>query len=491
MEQKGRRFRSESDKPNKVIPTAELEEETTIEQENSEEASDIDDTKAVPAEENAEAKEHKKADKEKDERLRKKNAKKLEKLMKKQRRREEHTDRDVLSYEDMPLEERRDRGDGSARFNKKRVIFAAVIILIVFGIVFLFANSDRLSIHNISNFLRYGVFNQDSEERFPVNVQGENISAGNFTRMGQDLVYASDMRLQVLNNYGKSMLNAQHGYTTPVMVCSDRYAMIYSLGGTGFQICSNEEKIYSGTAEHNILVGDINDDGTYALVTQSDGYLSKLFVYDKENKQIFAYSFADYYITSVSLASDSKHAVLSGISALNGTEIASLYVLDFTREKPVYLQEFEDNILYQVTYLNDSYACAIGRSAAIVINTRSGKDEIADYEGRTLTAFDVNKDTGNFTLSLSRSGDGRNCDIVSFSTYGTVSNSFETDLRVISLSTYKGRAALLTTDSIFLYNKNGTRISSTDAGIDPHAVVLYTSADAYVLDTSEIRSVRL
>jgi hypothetical protein len=491
MEQKGRRFRSDPEKPKKAPPIAEAEEESTIEQEISDESPDTADADVNPPDIPEDSEHPKKADQKKDERLKKKNEKKLNKLMKKQRRREEHTDRDVLSYEDMPLEERHEKDEGKTRFKKRRVILAAVIILVVFGIVFLFANSDRLSIHNISNFLRYGVFNQDSEERFPVNVQGESISAGNFSRMGQDLVYASDVRLQVLNNYGKSLLSAQHGYTTPVLVCGDRCAMIYSLGGTGFQICSNEQKVYSGEAEHNIIVADINDDGAYALVTQSDGYLSKLYVYDRDNKQIFAYSFADYYITSVSLARDSRHAVLSGISALNGSEIASLYVLDFTREKPVYLQEYEDNILYQVSYLNDGSACAIGRSAAIVINTRSGKSEVTDYEGRTLTAFCINKDTASFHLSLSRSGDGRNCDILSFSSNGSVANSFETDLRVISLSAYKGRVALLTTDSIFLYNKNGLLVSKANAGLDPHAIVLYTSSDVYVLDTSEIRTVRL
>ena len=226
-------------------------------------------------------------------------------------------------------------------------------------------------------------------------------------------------------------------------------------------------------------------------MTQSEGYLSKLYAYNKDNEKIFAYSFADYYVTSATLSSSGTYAVVSGLSALNGDEITSLYVLDFTKETPAQMQEFEENIIYEVCYLNDTYACAVGKSAAYVINTRNGQVESSDYQGRTLTAYSINTDTHTFSLSLSRSGDGRNCDIFSYNTNGTLSRSFETDLRVISMSSYKGRVALLTPDSLYLYNKDGGLVSRKSAGLDPHAVVLYTSADAYVLDTSEIRAVAM
>ena len=461
MDKKGRRFRDEAD-----------EQEITAVQSPEEEEKDNS--------------------AERDERLREKNSKKLEKLMKKKRKREQKSDRHVLSYEDMPLDEREEQQKRKTiKLNKKRVTVAVVIVLVVFAAVFLFANSDKLSVHNITNFIKYGLLNHDSDERFPVNIQGENIEPGNFRRMGQDLYYVSDTKLEGLNNYGKSIFSSQHSFNSPILVNSDSLSLVYSLGSTGFRINETEKTVYSGEAENNILVADIVDNGTYALVTQSDGYLAKLYVYDRSNKQIFAYSFADYYITSVSLSPNGRCAVLSGLSANNGSEISSLYVLDFTMDSPAQFAEFEENIIYEVQYLNDNSACAIGNRSACVINTRNGNIESYDYEGRTLTAFDINRNTDTFTLSLSRSGDGRSCDICSFNTNGTISREFSTDLRVIDLSTYKGRVGLLTTDSIYLYNKDGGLVSSTDAVVDPRAIVMYTSSDAYILDTSEIRSVSM
>ena len=513
MEEKGRRFKPDYEEPEEVIDveSTEIREDdiddddferklkTEIKQRNAENTAEQEEERLTAEEQKAQKlndikpkDKRLKNDRLKDERLKEKNSKKLEKLMQKKRKRENKSDRKVLTYEDMPLAEREEKQkEHKVRLNKKRIVLASVILLVLVFAVFLFTNSDRLSMHNIVNFIKYGVFNSDSDQRFPVEIQGETITPGNFIRMGQDLCFASETKLQTLNNYGKKMLTTQHGFTTPVLVCSDKYSLVYNLGGTGFQINSLDEHIYTGDADNNIFVADIIDNGAYALVTQSDGYLSKLYVYNHDNEQIYAYSFADYYVTSVSLKSNGKMAVVSGLSALNGSEISSLYVLDFTKDSPVQFVELEDTIIYDVQYLNDTYAAAIGNNSVYSLHTGNGSVERADYDGKTLTAYTVNTDTNTYSVSLSRSGDGRNCEICSFSYDGSFSRSFSTDLRVISISTYKNRVALLTTDSVYLDSKGGDLVSKVDAGIDPRNVVLYTSADAYVLDTSEIRSISM
>ena len=499
MEEKGRRFRDDSDEPKNNNEPIDVD-DSLIDGPIEEESIDDEPVKVYSRPKKKDSPDKKDStdkdgerdrEKERDERLKEKNSKKLERHMKKKRKREKHSDRETLTYEDMPLDERGEGRKPAVRLNRKRVVLAVVIVAVVFAAVFLFANADKLSLHNITNFIKYGVFNSDSEERFPVDIQGDNITAGNFARMGQDLCCVSDTGLQVYNNYGKQLFSYQHGYTSPVLAACNKYSLVYGLGGAGFQISSLEENIYTGEAENDILVADIVDSGTYALVTRSDGYLAKLYVYDKDNTQIYAYSFADYYITALSLCSDGRHAVLAGLSAMGGAEISSLYALDFTKDTPAQFVEIEDNIVYDVQYLNDACAAAVGSSGAYTLNTRSGSLESYEYDGKSLTAYSFNKDAGSFSVSLSRSGDGRNCDIVSFRSSGSVSDSFSTELRVIGMSVYKGRVALLTPDSVYLYSKGGGELNSKSAGIDPRSVVLYTSSDAYVLDTSEIRALTL
>ena len=427
-----------------------------------------------------------------DKKLREKNSKKLEKQLKKQRKAEKRAQHNG----DTPEEELEDPREAERKkkkrsITKKRVIIAVIIAVVLFAVVFFAANPEKFSLKSISNFFNYGVFNRDSEEKFPLDIQGESITTGNFIRKGQNICFASDTHTKELNNYGKTVFSAQHAFINPVLCVSSKKELVYNLGGTGFQILSDKQVEYTSEAPDNILVADINDNGVYALVTQSSGYLSKLYVYDEENNQIYAYSFADYYVTSVSLNSSGKQAVISGVSALDGVNISSLYVLDFTKDTPVYMSEFENNLIYDVSYLGDKYACAIGRSASYCINTGNGDVVNYEYEGKALTAYDINTETNTYTVSISNSGDGRNCEIVSFSSNGNKDKSFNVDDKVIDMSVYKGRIALLTNDEVMLYSKDGKQYNKKTLRSDPHAVALYTGSVAYVLCTGYIDSVSL
>lgn len=431
-------------------------------------------------------------ERERDERLKKKNDEKLKKLMKKRQKRDAHSDRKVLSYEDMPLDEREEKRQKEKRKSGgKRIVFAAVIILVLAGAVFLFANSDNLTFEGMKNYIEFGILKRDGEEAFPLSIQGENITDGNFQRMGTNLCYTSDTKFSVLNSYGKTLFSCQNGYSSPVLVTAHDYALVYNLGGTGFQINSLEETVYSATAENNIFLADIADNGTYALVTQSDGYLSKLYVYDSENTQIFAYSFADYYVTAVTLSASGREAVVAGLSALDGEEISALYVLDFTKEEPASFSELEGVVIYDAEYLNDATVCAVSSGAAFSLKTRSGEINEVPFDGKMLTGYFIDTDTDTFTVSLSRSGDGRNCDILTFSSSGALRNTISTDLRIVSVSTYKNRIAVLSGDTVSLFTKDGNLLSETAAGIDPHTVLIYAKNKAYILGTSEISTLEM
>ena len=379
------------------------------------------------------------------------------------------------------------------KFYKKNIILSAVIILVLFVAVLSFANRDRLTFTNIKNWVEYGVFNKNSEEQFPIATNGDIINQGNFTRIDSNLVYASDTKFTTLNSFGRTIYSYNQSFSSPVMTKANDcdLTIVFDLGGKEFSINNLDSTVYSGEAEDNIIGADISKSGVYALVTTKDGYMSKLYVYSKEHKQIYAYSFADFYITGVSIDSKGKTAVLSGMSAHDGSQLSCVYLLDFTKEEPLFFEEVQENVLYYVEHLDNTHVCIIGENASYTLSTRMKSLKTFSYDGKTLTTFDVNMDTDTFALSLSRSGDGRKCDIYLFNTKGVLKNTVSTELMITSLSTYKNRIAALGTDTVYLYTKEGTLLSEKVAGLDPHAVVLYSTTDAYILGVSEIRRLDL
>lgn len=381
----------------------------------------------------------------------------------------------------------------SIKSHKKNIIYAVVIIVLLFIVVFAFTNRDRLTFSNFKNWVQYGVFNKNSEESFPIATNGDVISIGNFTQINSNLVYSSDTKFATINNFGRTIYTYNQSFNSPVLTkaADSDLSLVFNLGGKEYAINTIDSSIYKGEAEDNIIGASISKSGVYALVTAKDGYLSKLYVYTKDHKQIYAYSFADFYITSVSLDPKGKTAVLTGISAHDGSQLSCIYLLDFTKEEPVLFEEINDNILYYTEFLDKTHACIIGDSSAYTLSTRSKSLKTFSYDGKSLTAFDVNTDTNTYAISLSRSGDGRKCDVYLFSTKGALKNTITTELMISSVSTYKNRVAVLDTDTAYLYKKDGTLISQEVAGLDPHSVVLYSTTDAYVLGVSEIRRIDL
>lgn len=379
------------------------------------------------------------------------------------------------------------------KLNKKNIVLAVIIVFVLVLSVLAFSNRDRLTFSNFKNWVEYGILNRDKEEHFPISTDGSLISNGNFTRIDNNLVYVSDTKFATTNNYGRTIYSYKQGFSSPILAraADSDLSLVYNLGGNEFAINNLDSTIYTGEVEDNILVADISKSGVYGIVTAKYGYLSKLYVYSKNNKQIYAYSFADFYITSVSLDSKGNSAVLTGVSAHDATKLSAVYLLDFNKEEPVVFEEINDNIIYHAQHLNNKYVCLIGENASYTLNTFTKELSTVNYDGKTLTAFDVNTDTNNFVLSLSRSGDGRMCDILTFSSSGKWKNTITTELAISAMSTYKNRVAVLCNGMVYLYTKDGNMLLEKEAGLDPHSIVLYSVNDAYILGVSEIRRLDL
>ena len=78
------------------------------------------------------------------------------------------------------------------------------------------------------------------------------------------------------------------------MKTNENRFLIYGLGEKEYQILSFDKQLYSDEAQNIIYTGDITANGTYCIVTEGDGFLSELYVYNSDNNRIFKYSFSEY-----------------------------------------------------------------------------------------------------------------------------------------------------------------------------------------------------
>lgn len=81
---------------------------------------------------------------------------------------------------------------------------------------FAFANRDKLTWENISNWWTYDVLG-NAGHGYPVDIIGSEVSSGNFAVPQGHAVYASDTSFVTLTNSGTEVARLQLTHSNPVM----------------------------------------------------------------------------------------------------------------------------------------------------------------------------------------------------------------------------------------------------------------------------------
>ena len=395
--------------------------------------------------------------------------------------------RDVISYEDVPLEEYNDERTEISKDAVKRILIIAGVIVVLGLVVFAIANKDSFTPDRVSHWVKYDVLGSN-DEGFPAKIIGSTVNDANFVCDG-GITYVSDTSFESISYSGNEVGYNQHGFSKPVLRTAKDNVLIYNLGGNGYVTGTKEKLNAVKDTDNYVITADINAKGYYCVITQADGYLSKIHVYNNNCEKIYAYSFSDYYINSVAINPDGTGRVACGVTGDNGSLLGIAYVLDFNQEKPVSTHNIDENVIYNVKYLNSNNVCMIGSKSSYTLDIRAGALKQIDYSNMQLTAYDIDVDTSSFALSLSRSGDGRTCSIEYVNSAGEVLNVNDTNCAIESMCLYKNRVAVLDSDKCYLFDTEGNRIGKADAGNGSKAVRLENVDEAYILGINEIRKI--
>lgn len=395
--------------------------------------------------------------------------------------------RSVMSYEDVPLDEYNDEQPEISKDAVKRILIVVAVLFALGLVVFAVANRDAFSPDRLSHWFKYDLLGSGDKD-FPVSIIGSTVNSGNFKSDG-DVMYVSDTSFAAIGNTGNEIGYNQHGFANPILCTAGNNVLIYNLGGNGFVTGTKEKLNKTKDTDYYVLTADINDKGYYCVVTQTDGYLSKIFVFNNNKEKIYTYSFSDYYINSVALNSNGTGCVACGVTGDNGSLLGIAYVLDFSQEKPVATYNLDDTTIYGVEYFNSNNVCMVGSNSAYTLDIGAGALKQVEYKNMLLTGYDINTDTNSFVLSLSRSGDGRTCSIQYINSAGETINVNDTNLAIESISLYKNRIAALDSDKCYLFDTDGNQLGKADAGNGSKAVRLSNADVAYVLGINEVRRI--
>ena len=401
-----------------------------------------------------------------------------------EKRKKKVSNRKYMSYEDVPLEDYRDE-DPMPNNITKRFLKMFFILFLAVVTVMVILNIEKLTPDNIVHWFQYDLLGKTDGEGYPVNFSGSTVDDGNFDLISGVPAYCSDTTITVLNKNAGVYQENQHSYASPTLSVNDSYGIVYNTDATGYTIFKRDSIEYTGAVKNKIFAADISANGTYAILTKGEDYLARLFVYRSDNLEKFKYSFADYYMNTVSVNKDGTRAILSGVSARNGGLISVIYILDFSQDNFLQRYEMDDTFIHDVKFLDNGNAYAVGTDKLFFINIHDGTKKDIPFGARYLTAYAFHRGQG-VMLALSANPDGRSCDLLSFDINGEQDCEIPTGVKAVSLSMRDNDRAILSADKITVYDRDGNVKGTVNADTYARKINYCDKNTFYVLGKSRI-----
>lgn len=371
-----------------------------------------------------------------------------------------------------------------------RWIYRVSLILLatVLALVWWF-NRENLTVENISDWFQARLVGMGVGDGYPVSIPGGETEAGNFLSVDKEAVVVSNTALTAWNSTGKETLSVQHACSQPAVRQAGGRFLVYSIGGTGYQLETHTRSLIRENTEEKIITGALSADGRFALVTQSEDYASRLTVYLRDGSVQYEYDFSQSYITTVALNSSGTKGFAAGVSAKDGGLVSTLYVFDFNQEKPVYTLSAADTMILEAQWSGNKI-CAVGDQKTLWVDAGSGAMEEYDYGGKQLTAYHL--EGSRVLLSVSSHSISGACTVLEFRGTAKPATQLEVSNSVKSVSIYGETLAVLSGGQVEAFSSGtGKSLGTCQVGGDVRAIAMMDESQVYLLGVSEVRQQKI
>lgn len=373
--------------------------------------------------------------------------------------------------------------------NRKRAVKFFALLLLAILSMNIYSNRYYLTPDQIITFFQDKFVSIGHGEGFPRPVYGAKVSPQNFKLLDGDIVFSSDTNITCYNKNSKEIFNRQHSFFSPTLKTSKNKALLYDLYGKSFEIDAKSKNLYKSTLDDEILCAGIAENGNYGIATKTNGYFSKVSIFKRLSAdKIYEYNFSDTYISDLDLSPNGKNFSAVGLSSQNGCMYSNLFIFSCDDENPKFKIQFKDSMIFKLCYVNNNHIAILGDNIFSVINTKNGQRKDYNFENKTLTAFEINKNDRH-VLSLSNSDDGNSCEVILIDKNGEILNDFKTDIKIKSISYKNRKIAALSYDKVYVYNKKGKLLKTLSCDQNTKAIKFFDSNKLYSLGVSTVQKI--
>lgn len=169
-----------------------------------------------------------------------------------------------------------------------------VLLLVIFLIFSLITNFREITYENFFYLLKDFSAAVDTEDSVYDTLSYDSNTRHFFCLYRGGLAVVNPSNISVFTATGRQTLKATSKFSSPCVVSSDKYFIIYDTSGTTFSVYNSFSRIYNETLDYPVTNAAFDDNGNMLIITKDTSHKSIVYLYDKNFKRVAMIPYSEY-----------------------------------------------------------------------------------------------------------------------------------------------------------------------------------------------------
>lgn len=352
-----------------------------------------------------------------------------------------------------------DRVTGSEKV-KSGIRFARFVLLLIAvlsALILLFANRNKINIDNFKRLASKIDLGTSSAPKDDMSKIGFDYDSNSVVAVYKDgIARATEDNLSIIDNIGTQFQSVLTGFNSPALITNQKYALAFDRGGNKLIVTNSFSVLFEKVFEDNIVDVSMNEDGYFAVITESEAYKNKLVVFDNNFKEVYKFNSMKRYIVGADISNDNKNLALSCIYIENENVKPQIVYHKLSSEESLWTCDFDESIAVSVTAKNDGTVCAVFEWGMCILDSKGKEKYRYEFGNKMLQSFYISDGKYN-TVAFSESMNGKS-EIYVFDNSGKQIADIKTDFTVTSVDMLGDRMAVASLEKLCVYTATGKSI---------------------------------
>lgn len=321
---------------------------------------------------------------------------------------------------------------------------------------------------------------------YPITLEGS--STLNVISKGLHYYVLTGNSIEAYSSGGKRIFTYSHGFENPVLKTSKTRAIVFGQNSNEALIFTLKGLKNTVETDQKIKTAAIGDDGSYALVTNAEGYAAKVSVYKKSGKLLYEWFSSQDLVNNVVLAPRGNKVAISTVSSAVGSYNSKLLVLDFKSSTPEFEKSYENTVIYT---LDTSF---MGGFSVLTDNRcdfiKWSNFKIREYKNEYSTAM-FRSGSGGMAVVYNRESDKTDNRIAVFSKSGKLKYEFKLKGIITDFALKDGHIYTLQDNKINILANDGSIMRTADYGFGAVRICPFSQSVTTVITDNTINRIKL